>query len=686
MHTGSLCLRPSLTEKILFHLRTNEQSSNTSPLTRTTQLRLMKPLPSQRLMNIRSVSRIPGKPFPQAIPVKIILPVLLSMFLFIATFFGYILPRMEEQLMDRKREMIHALSGSAMSSVIHYANMASQGALTLDEAKSQAIEHLRDLRYGPDNKDYFWINDTHPRMIMHPYRPDLEGKDVTEETDPAGKKLFQDFLAAVKADGGGYVNYHWQWQDDPTRIFSKISYVQEYAPWHWIIGTGVYIEDVHSQIASITENMTFIFLAILVVIAILSVYIIWQGASVESRRKQMEISLRKSENRYRLVTETAREMILLLDKDLRISYANTAFSKNCGYALDTITGISIIDILPVGQQQPFLNKIDSVNSDASDASMLETEFVAEDNHILPVEATFAIMDTQGTPPTFLLTARDITDKKRAEAEARLRQEQLMQTNKMVALGTLVAGVAHEINNPISSVMLNFQVYERFWQSAQPILDTYYAEKGHLEIGGMSYPQLRERMPKLLRYSQEGVTRVRRIVGELKEFSRQHPSELREAVNLNQVVETSVGLLSSFIKKATRDFKVEYDENLPTMPGNSQRLGQVVINLLVNACQATDDPDKPIRVTTSYLEESEEIILKVSDHGTGMTPELLERIKDPFFTTKRDNSGTGLGLSISDTIIRNHRGWLNFKSEPGRGTTATARLPRYDMNEIAGRMI
>jgi len=633
-----------------------------------------------------ATSRAPERPLPRTIPVKIILPVMLSMILFIATFFGFILPRIEDQLMDRKREMIHALSAAALSSVKHFAKMAARGEISLEEAKHQAIENLRDLRYGPDNKDYFWINDTRPFMIMHPYRPDLEGRYVMEETDPAGKKLFQDFLKVAKEERGGYVNYHWQWQDDPTRIFSKISYVQEYRPWHWIIGTGVYVEDVHAQISAITRNMTFIFLGILVVIAILSVYIIWQGASVESRRRQMEVSLQKSENRYRLLTETAREMILVLDKALHITYANTAFTRNCGYSLSSILDSSIIRVLPPEEQLPFFRKIDTVSSDANDFSMLETQFIAADSRTVPVEVNFALLDSQGGTSTLLLTARDITDKKRAEIEARMRQEQMMQTNKMVALGTLVAGVAHEINNPISSVMLNFQVYERFWQAAQPILDNHYAEKGQLEIGGMDYPQLRERMPRLLHFTKEGVSRVRRIVGDLKEFSRQHPSELREAVNLNQVVENSVGLLSGLIKKATTDFRVELDENLPTLPGNSQRLGQVIVNLLVNACQATDDPGKPIRVSTSYLEESEEIVLEVEDHGIGMTPDLLERIKDPFFTTKRDNSGTGLGLSISDTIVRNHRGWLNFKSEPGRGTTATIRLPRYDMNEIAGRMI
>ncbi len=254
---------------------------------------------------------------PDAVPAKIFMPVLLSMFLFIGTFFGYILPRVEAHLMERKREMIHALSEAAMGSIRYYAELADKKTISAAEAKRQAAAHLRSLRYGPEGKDYFWINDTHPRMIMHPYRADLEGKDVTDTEDPAGKKLFQAFLQTVKGSGGGYVDYHWQWQDDPTRIFSKISYVQEYRPWHWIVGTGVYVEDVRTQIAAITKRMTFIFLGILGVIAILSVYVVWQGATGESQRREMEESLRKSENKYRLLAETAREIILLFDGNLQ---------------------------------------------------------------------------------------------------------------------------------------------------------------------------------------------------------------------------------------------------------------------------------------------------------------------------------------------------------------------------------
>ena len=235
-------------------------------------------------------------------------------------------------------------------------------------------------------------------------------------------------------------------------------------------------------------------------------------------------------------------------------------------------------------------------------------------------------------------------------------------------------------------MLNIQVFEKFWRAAQPILDNHYEQQGRLTVGPMAYPQLRDRMPRLLLFSQEGVERVKRIVEDLKDFSGQKPSDLRETVNLNKVVEKTLGLISSLIKKATSDFHVEYYENLPTLQGNSQRLSQVIINLVVNACQALTDPRQSISLSTGYLEESEEIFFEVRDDGRGMPPEVLARIKDPFYTTKRDSGGTGLGLSISDTIIRNHGGWLEYSSAPGKGTTSTILLPRYSPDEVIGRMI
>ena len=633
-----------------------------------------------------SVNRPLKSIVPDTIPARILLPVLLSMFLFIGTFFGYFLPKFEDHLMDRKREMIHALSESAMSSIQHYAKLAEDGVISTQEAKEQAASLLRNLRYGPEKKDYFWINDTYPRMIMHPYRPDLEGRDVGETEDPAGKKLFQAFLKKVKESGGGYVNYHWQWQDDPTRIFSKISYVNEFRPWHWIVGTGVYVEDVHAQITAITRNMTFIFLAILGLIALLSVYIIWQGATGESHRREIEESLKKSEIKYRLLAETAREIILLFDSDLRITYANNAWRGISGFSFSDISNKDITTLIPPEQREQFHDKIDQLDNSEAEDYLLEFDFILHDQRTITVEATFAKLETEERTTSYLMTARDITEKKKIEAQAKMQQEQMMQADKMVSLGTLVAGVAHEINNPISSIMLNIRVFDKFWTAVQPIIDQHYEDQGHLDVGTMAYPELRERMPQLLNFSHEGVERVKRIVGDLKDFSGQKPSDLREPVNLNLVVEKALGLISSLIKKATSDFQVEYCESLPILHGNSQSLGQVVINLVVNGCQALTEPSQGLHIRTGYIEESEEIFLEVQDFGQGMKPDILERIKDPFFTTKRDSNGTGLGLSISDTIIRNHGGWLTFSSEPQKGTIATVLLPRYSEDEVIGRMI
>lgn len=487
------------------------------------------------------------KKFPATL-VRIFTPVLLTIVLFIGTFFGWILPNVESRLMDRKREMINALTQSAWSTIDYYAKMAEKGTMTKSEAKTQAAEHLRSLRYGTENKDYFWINDMHPNIVMHPYRPELEGRDVTDFKDPTGKRLFVACVDIVRRNGSGYVDYQWQWLDNPAKIVPKISFVKGYAPWGWVIGTGVYVEDVRSQISAITRRWTLICLFITGVIILLGIYVIIQGAKAERLGRQIE------------------------------------------------------------------------------------------------------------------------------AQARLQQEQLYQSAKLASLGTLVSGVAHEINNPLAAVMLNLQVFESVWQTSEPIMDSHYDDCEDFAMGGMPYLQLKERLPTLLNDAREGITRVKRIVGDLKEFAGIHPSSDWSDVDLNSAVEKAAGLVGSLIKKATSNFRIRYAPDLPFFRGNGQRIEQVAVNLLVNACQATAEKPIDLEIVTGYRQETREVYFKVKDTGIGMASEVLERITDPFYTTKRDKGGTGLGLSISHTIVKDHGGHLIFESHPGQGTTATVYLP------------
>lgn len=559
--------------------------------------------------------------------------------------------------------------------VNHYALLAEQGDMSGETAKIQAIEKLRQLRYGPEGKDYYWINDMQPRIIMHPYRPDLEGVDTSDLTDPTGKRLFVAFADKVRSQGAGYVDYQWQWQDDPNRIVDKISFVKGFMPWGWVIGSGVYVEDVRSQISAITKHISWICLSITAVMILLSCYIVWQGAESENKRRRMEASLIESEAKYRLLTETAREIIVTFDSDYLITYANQAWTKISGYDHSTVVGRSLVDMIAPEFIKYFEEKIGRAARGETADYLFEMAFqLGRGGAMVPIEATLAMMPGSDGGSSYLLAARDITEKKKIAEQARRQREQLYQAAKMASLGTLVSGVAHEINNPISTVMLNVQVLEKFWHSANPILEKVQDKTNDLAVGALSYDQFSRRMPQLIRHTIDGVQRVKRIVGDLKEFAGQRPEDVKDKVDLNHSVQKAVGLVSSMIKKRTTHFESDYAPELPTFRGNGQRIEQVVINLLVNACQAMEKTSKSLQISTGYSRNKESLYIVVKDTGCGIPPDVAARITDPFFTTRRDSGGTGLGLSISDTIIRDHGGQIEFESIEGEGTTATIWIP------------
>lgn len=482
------------------------------------------------------------------IPIRIFLPVVLTVLLFILTIFMFILPEVQQRLLDGKREVIRELVASAASSLEAYHRLEREGVLTRGQAQRQAVDHIRQLRYGIDLKDYFWINDMLPRMIMHPYRPDLEGRDVSTFADPAGKRLFVACVQTVQAHDAGFVDYQWQWMDDASRIVPKISYVKGFDPWGWIIGTGIYVEDVHEQVSVITRKITYICVWILLLMIILSALIIWHGMKV-TREKQL-----------------------------------------------------------------------------------------------------------------------------AEEQTGLKQEQLFQAAKMVSLGTLVSGVAHEINNPITSVMLNAPNLAQIWEAVLPILDDHFHRHGDFPVGAAMFSRIRDRIPLMLAGITDDVRRVRNIVTDLKDFARDNPSDMKDEVDLNEVAAKSVGLTTNLINKSTRQFAQTYDPAVPTFFGNAQRIEQVVINLLVNACQALPDKGCAVRVRTAYDARAQQAVLEISDEGCGIEPAALKQITDPFFTTRREQGGTGLGLAISQRIVQDHGGRMTFESTPGRGTTVVVAFP------------
>lgn len=273
--------------------------------------------------------------------------------------------------------------------------------------------------------------------------------------------------------------------------------------------------------------------------------------------------------------------------------------------------------------------------------------------------------------------REVSERKRAAQELQLRQKQLLHADKMTSLGILVSGVAHEINNPNGLLQLSLPQLSKAYQSMEPILEHHYRQQGDFKLGWFNYSRMRTEIPQLLREMLESSNRIKRIVEDLKDFARVNDSGLDDRVDLNQVTASALRLLDNTIHNATRNFSVDYQPELPCFRGNGHRIEQVVVNLVLNACQALTAPDQVIALRTFADIHSGMVILEVRDEGCGIDEERLQRITDPFFTTKREIGGTGLGLSISEGIAKDHHGKLEFVSQTGHGMTVRLILPIYN---------
>jgi len=259
-------------------------------------------------------------------------------------------------------------------------------------------------------------------------------------------------------------------------------------------------------------------------------------------------------------------------------------------------------------------------------------------------------------------------------ELRMQQQQLIQADKMASLGILVSGVAHEINNPTGLLLYNLPLLKKTYRVVEQQLEERFVQEGDFMIGGLCYSQLRNDIPLMIDEMHEGAIRIKRIVEDLKDFARKDSCELNEILQINEIVRAALRLVDNSIRKSTTRLTVRLGEDLPVFRGNTQRIEQVVVNLVLNACQSLPDPGRGVDIATRYDADSGLILLEVRDEGVGIPEEHLSRIADPFFTTRRDEGGTGLGLSVSASIIKEHAGCMEFASVSGQGTAVRVSLP------------
>lgn len=266
-------------------------------------------------------------------------------------------------------------------------------------------------------------------------------------------------------------------------------------------------------------------------------------------------------------------------------------------------------------------------------------------------------------------------------ERKQLESQLLQSEKLAAIGQLAAGVAHEINNPMGFISSNIGTLDEYCKGLLEMLSAYEAVEqivGSPEVATklkdmrerLELDFLKEDIPQLMQESKQGISRVRQIVQDLKDFSRVDSSQTWQWANVHEGIDSTLNIAASELKYKA-DVVKEYG-CIPEIECLPMQLNQVILNLLVNAAQAMGETRGQITIRTGT--EAEHIVIEVADTGPGIAPEILPRVFEPFFTTKPVGKGTGLGLSLSYGIVQKHSGLILVDSVPGAGTTFRIELP------------
>lgn len=397
--------------------------------------------------------------------------------------------------------------------------------------------------------------------------------------------------------------------------------------------------------------------------------------AAEIHRKQTEDRLREERNFTTAVLNNAGPLLVVMDIRGRIVRFNKTCERLTGYSHKEVIGRHIWEIGMAAADGDKMRKLFPFTRNKALPASFENVLVTKKGERRLISWTNSIMgDATKARVHIVSIGVDITEKNAAAEEAEIRKRQLVEADKLASLGILASEVAHEINNPNNFIALNAPILRKAWEDIAVILNKYQEACGDFLVANVPYSEMSREIPALFDGIEDGSERIRKIVKNMKSYARRDEPTRVQPVNMNEVINAALMLLATQIKKCAKGVSKKLDDSLPPVLGNFQRLEQVIVNLVQNACQALSGREGHISIETSFEPESNLVSVNIADEGVGINPEHVPRIFDPFFTTKSDRGGTGLGLSVCAVIVKEHRGNLAFDSTVGKGTKVTLSLP------------
>ncbi|MBW2562032.1 MAG: PAS domain S-box protein [Deltaproteobacteria bacterium] len=364
-------------------------------------------------------------------------------------------------------------------------------------------------------------------------------------------------------------------------------------------------------------------------------------------RKKSEEKLRENEERFRKIFEGGSLGMAFLNLEYKFERVNATLCAMLGYEEAELTNLTLVDITHPDPAQQDLQKMAQLLQGDIPYYKAEKRYIRKDGAFIWGSVTASIIyDENEKPLYFIVMIDDITDQKHAEEAKAHLEAQLLHAQKMEALGTLVAGVAHEINNPVNKIIFDVPLLQRVWTDVIPVLEEQEKTEPARKYGGLTCDFLKENLPQLISDMELAAKRVAKTVQNLKSFTKQSSITDKAALEINTAVHNALRLIGTTLRKSNITLELKLATKSPKIEGNLQSIEQIIMNIAINAIQAIDHDSGRIKISTGLQKKNGKASITITDNGAGVDPSIIGKLFDPFVTTRQAEGGTGLGLPIT----------------------------------------